>query len=246
VNKAFVFPANLTNGDSKSVAEASAHESGHTFSLYHQSVYDANGQLVNEYNPGDALRAPIMGRSYESQRGTWWSGPSITLTTIQRDLDVLGGNVFGFRDDDHSNVRPDATPLLPSGNTVSATGIIAKVGAPNVNDIDYFSFETQAGQVSFTLDVAPLGPMLDASLFLYDFNGIVITQAATASLGETLVATLAGGTYYLAVRGAGGYGDLGQYSLAGTIVAIPEPVIPACISAIGLLAVAGRGRRRNS
>src|SRR2546421_2161282 len=75
-NIAFVFPGHLGNGLPKYVVESASHEAGHGFALKHQSVYDATGAKIAEYNPGDANHAPIMGNSYFSTRGQWWRGPS--------------------------------------------------------------------------------------------------------------------------------------------------------------------------
>lgn len=65
--------------------------------------------------------------------------------------------------------------------------------------------------------------MLDATLELRDGNGQLLASADTASLGESLTSSLpAAGTYYLIVRSKGNYGDLGQYSISGTLP--QEPV----------------------
>lgn len=58
-NTVYVFPNNLGNGNPKSVAEASSHESGHAFGLSHQSAYNASGTKTAEYysGPGDGLCA---------------------------------------------------------------------------------------------------------------------------------------------------------------------------------------------
>ena len=220
-NTVFVFPGNLNNGDPKRVGEASSHESGHGFGLAHQSLYGPQGQFIDEYHPGDALRAPVMGRSYDAARGLWWRGPTYTVNTIQDDLLDISNpftNAFGYRADDHGNTIGNATALAQNGSDVSAFGVLEQT-----SDADYFNFSTLAGDVSFSLDVAPFGPTLDASLALYDSSGLLIGSAATSALGESLSLTLVGGTYSLAVTSAGSYGDIGQYSLAGTIVAVPEP-----------------------
>lgn len=235
-NTVFVFPGNLLNGNPKLVAEASAHETGHAFWLNHQTLFDAQGNFITEYNPGDALRAPIMGRSYESQRGLWWNGTWLTPNTIQDDLQAISDpfvNQFGYRPDDHGNTPATATPMLADGDLVSAFGVIEQT-----SDMDYFSFETLAGDVSFTLAVAPFGPMLDASLSLFDAAGMLLIESATASLGESISTSLSDGLYYLAVSSAGNYGDLGQYWLSGTVVAVPEPAFGAVVglAALSLLA----------
>jgi Matrixin. len=52
----FVFTALHVNGAGqyviKNIAEASAHEAGHTLGLYHQSVYNASCVKIAEYNAG--------------------------------------------------------------------------------------------------------------------------------------------------------------------------------------------------
>ena len=59
--------------------------------------------LTNQYNPGTAAVAPIMGMAYSSTRGVWWYGPSGSSTHFQDDMAVIAGttNGFGYRFDDH-------------------------------------------------------------------------------------------------------------------------------------------------
>ncbi len=225
-NKAFVFSSNLANGDPKRVGEASSHETGHEFGLQHQSLYNAQGALLNEYNPGNPLKAPVMGNSYSSARGLWWRGPSFAPTAIQDDLASItraGTGIF-YRADDHADLPAGATPLALSGNSVSGAGIITRIA-----DVDYFSFETLAGEVALQVGVPSLGPMLDASLSLFDSTGQLIASSATAGLSESIFRTLSAGNYSLAVRSAGNYGDIGQYFITGTIVAVPEPLCAALL-----------------
>ena len=77
----------------KYIAEASSHEVGHTFGLYHQSSYDASCNFLAEYFAGFGTsttgRAPIMGNSY-SRPGYWWIGPtSASCNHIQNDSLVI-------------------------------------------------------------------------------------------------------------------------------------------------------------
>jgi hypothetical protein len=235
-NLAFVFPGHLDNGNPRYVAEASAHEAAHGFALAHQSLW-VNNNLVAKYNPGDANRAPIMGKSYFATRGQWWLGPSEDMTT-QDDLRLLVRN-FSYRIDDHpgsplgSLGAADAL-LLGADQSISGFGVIEKS-----TDADFFSFVTAGGPAIINADVAPFAPMLDLSLGLYDAAGNPLVSAATASLGESISAFLAPGTYKLGVFGAGGYGDLGQYFISGFV---PEP--GSAIAVAGMLIVCLTRRHR--
>jgi hypothetical protein len=56
--------------------------------------------------------------------------------------------------------------------------------------------------------------MLDVSLAVMDSSGNPLAFVATASLDESItIEGLLAGTYYLVVGSAGGYGDVGQYSV---------------------------------
>jgi hypothetical protein len=224
----WIFPKNLGNGDPHYTAEAASHEPGHAFGLQHQSTYDSLGNKT-EYNPGNSLVAPVMGTSYYSERGLWWLGTSsVSPTSIQDDMAVISktANAFGYRPQDHGQTPAAADPLAVSGNSVSGSGIIAKT-----TDTDFFSFTTGPGAVSLGADVAAYGPTLDLKLLLLDGGGNVIASADTASLGESVSTNLPGGTYSLEVASHGSYGDVGQYTVHGTIVA-PAASAPAAPSAL--------------
>jgi fibronectin type 3 domain-containing protein len=218
-NTVFVFSANLSNGYAKYVADAAAHESGHSFGLQHQSQYDASGNKLNEYytGPGDGT-APIMGNSYSAPRSLWWDGTSsISSTTIQDDMAVIAksANKFGYRADDYGNTATTAAPLAVSGNQLSGSGIIN-----STSDVDDFSFNTDAGAISLSVNVLANYNDLDVRLELRDSGGSLIASASpTDSFGATINATVAGGSYRLVVASSGGYGNLGQYTVSGTVIA---------------------------
>jgi hypothetical protein len=74
--------------------------------------------------------------------------------------------------------------------------------------------------------------MLDLKLTLRDMSGNTIAVADTASLGETLSASVAAGFYAIVVASHGSYGDVGQYTLSGTVqpggpVADTSPTVAA-------------------
>ncbi|MHB1036352.1 MAG: hypothetical protein ACYC0Y_17045, partial [Pirellulales bacterium] len=214
-NTVYIFSDNLGHGFAKYVAEATSHEAGHGFGLYHQSTYDGTGAKTNEYNPGNTNWAPIMGVSYYAARSTWYNGTSTSATTYQDDVTVLSrsANGFGYRPDDHGNTVGTATALSVANNQATGSGILTTTA-----DVDYFSFTTGSGQVSFTLNVAEVGPDLDARLELRRATGEVIASAdPSGSLTATVSATVSAGDYRLAVSSHGTYGDVGQYSISGTV-----------------------------
>jgi RHS repeat-associated protein len=210
-NVAYVFPEMLSR-HGKYVAEASSHEAGHTFGLRHQSLYDANGNLVEEYHPGDANWAPIMGNSYYAVRSTWHNGPDdLGSTHYQYDLAMLAGttNGFGYRADDHGDTTTTATALSGQDVQKTAAGILHSTA-----DKDYFRFTTGEGQIALAVNPASVGPNLDSRLELRDAAGVLVAAADPgASLSASLTADVATGEYYAVVASHGGYGDLGQYTL---------------------------------
>jgi hypothetical protein len=225
----FVFSKNNGNGDPKYTAEGASHEAGHAYGLDHQSLYDASGNRIAEYykGPGDGT-APIMGNSlyYTTPLSRWWYGPNaISSTTYQDDMAVLAGpgNGFGYRPDDHGNTAATASPLAVSGSQVNASGIITATA-----DLDVFSFTTGAGQVSLTVAVETGINNLVPRLELWDAGGsrVIATAGPDANQWATITTTLAAGSYRLAVFSNGGYGNVGQYTVRGTIVPATSVINP--------------------
>ena len=213
-NVVFVFAKNLAGGNAKFVAEAAAHEAGHSFGLEHQSVW-SGGVKTSEYNQGESVRAPIMGTSYYATRGLWWNGTSsLPGGPLQDDMSVIARptNGFGYRADDHGNTAATADPLVQNGANVTASGVIS-----TTSDVDYFSFTATAGTVQFSVNPATFGGMLDATLELRDATGTLLATANTASLSETLSKDVTAGSYRLVVKSRGNYGDVGQYTVTGIL-----------------------------
>ena len=165
-NIAFVFSQNLAGGNARYTGDAASHESGHGFGLNHQSTYSGT-TLVQEYStgPGDGT-APLMGSSYAARRSLWWYGPSdVSSTTYQDDMAVIARptNGFGYRPEPADSTPASAFPLVvQNGTQVSAAGLII-----HPTDLDYYSFTSGPGVVSFTVsvpaDVSNLAPRIAAA-----------------------------------------------------------------------------------
>ena len=217
-NVAYVFSSTLGSGNPRFVAEAASHEAGHLFGLEHKATWNGS-RLVAEYSSGTDALAPIMGVGYYADRTTWTAGATADGPAVkQDDLAVLASSVngFGYAPDDHGNTLATASPFSVSDSSVGQSGQIGVSG-----DRDLFKFTTGGGQLSFRLDVATYGPNLDAIIELQNSTGQMVTYAnPSSSFGASLTATVGAGTYYLVVRSTGGYGNLGRYSLDGTV---PRP-----------------------
>jgi hypothetical protein len=236
-NTVYVFPKNLGNGNAKYTGEASSHEAGHGFGLDHQSRWNGN-TLVQEYysGPGDG-RAPIMGNSYSATRGVWWSGTSsMGPTSMQDDMAVIARsqNGFRYRVDDHGNTANSATPIVTEGSQLSVAGIIT-----NTSDVDYFTFTTAAGSITLNVNVPDSVNNLDAVLQLRDAGDNLIAVAdPSTSFGAMITATVAAGSYRLVVASHGTYGDVGQYTITGSVVA-PSDVVNAPTGLVAVEASSG-------
>src|SRR6187455_2577855 len=115
----FVF-SSLLGYSVKKIAEACSHEAGHTLGLRHQSLYDANGVKLNDYNwgqgSGEIGWAPIMGASYNENLSLWHYGPnSLSATTMQDDVAKIAA-VVGLISDEYANSTASATALSSPKN----------------------------------------------------------------------------------------------------------------------------------
>ena len=220
-NTAYVFPENLADS-AKNIAEAASHETGHTFGLEHQSEY-SGATLVEEYNAGNPVWAPIMGIGYYSTQTLWHNGATPTASTaLQDDLAILSGvtNGFGYRADDIGDTFAAAT-ALPSGS-LSQTGIIGLS-----TDSDVYSFTMSATDtVVINAAGASSGTNLDIVLDLYSNSEVlIVSDAPTGTLTASINQSLSPGDYYLVVRGGGDYAEVGEYTLTGTIPSEGPPVL---------------------
>ncbi|GAB4092671.1 zinc metalloprotease [Flaviaesturariibacter terrae] len=232
----FVFTA-LLNYNTKWLAEAGAHEAGHTFGLRHQAAYNSSCVKLTDYNQGTGSGeigwAPIMGVGYYRNMTTWNLGPNnLGCSTSQSDVDIITKTANGvtFRADD----VPDTRELARSagfGQTFDVQGVIEKR-----SDIDMFRF-TLGSASHFRLDAVPfntgsdnLGSDLDIVVKLLDADGNQLGVYNPEPLLSSVIDTLLPeGTYFLSVDGNGNqyapeYGSLGSYSLRGS--SMPLTVLP--------------------
>lgn len=230
-NVAYAFENNLGNGNVKYTTEAVSHEAGHLFGLNHQAVWNGT-TMVTAYNQGNADWAPIMGVGYYSARTTWHNGPTnLGPTTYQDNIAVLAGanNGFGLKADDFGNSISTASQLAASGSTVSFAGLLG-----HHQDLDVWQFTTAGGAASFTLNAATHSPNLDSILELRDAGGNLLAIAnPTGTFNASINATLGSGSYYVIARSDGAYGNMGQYTLNGSVQGLnenPPTVYPPEIS----------------
>lgn len=85
---AVVNPVNLEN-NARNIGDAIAHEVGHMAGLMHQVVLDSTRNFIlQDYNMGDSLSAPIMGCSYFAKEAIWTAGWN-TIGMWQDDKMIL-------------------------------------------------------------------------------------------------------------------------------------------------------------
>src|SRR5262249_9424399 len=156
-----------------------------------QSTYGPTGWQTNLYNPGNATIAPFLGNANYNGRGVWWNGADAVYWVdpsgnpqhqSQDDLSIITNstNAFGYRTDDHGNSATTAAALTVSGNTATGSGIIETAA-----DVDFFSFTTTGGLVSFSERGAQFGQMLDAKVQVFNAAGQQVAIGDTANLNET-------------------------------------------------------------
>jgi hypothetical protein len=240
-NTVFTFADALGGGSAThNLATTSSHEAGHAFGLRHHSLYDANGNFVEEYHPGFGEYGPILGAAFTvEERDTWYDGPANNgFDDIQADMEFLtraSNRTFDFREDDHGDSRSTATvPELLDGGAIDLPDNIITTH----DDQDFFEIETAAGTIEFTATVADVdsarsrGNNLDVVLNLYNSNGNLLASAAPDDSYDAFIELdVAEGTYYLEATSIDLYGSAGQYDITGRV--IPLPGDPVILSPIG-------------
>lgn len=235
---AWVFPASLGQ-KAKNMAEAAAHEAGHTLGLGH------DGSGASSYYAGSSLWGPLMGSPYAAAVTQWSRGSYPGANNIEDDRAVIGAHGLPPRIDEAGAGPATAADLgaLPDG-----TGVIAGPA-----DADWYALTACSGILTASASPAAVGPNLDIVLELRDAAGAVMSSHAPATtrtaagingMGASLTIPLTGGPYYLSVSGGGSgdggasgwgtggydsYGSAGSYQLlmsgcaGGAGVPVPPP-----------------------
>jgi hypothetical protein len=247
---------NLLNYSTKNIAEAGAHEPGHTLGLRHQASYDASCNLISSYNygygSGETSWAPIMGVGYYRNVTTWHNGPnSLGCNTIQNDMSVITSTANGisFVTDDYGETFNGANSASFANNKFTKTGAIT-----DPSEKDMFKFNMSSNK-RLKLDAIPTnvgagdaGSNVDLQISLYDGSkNLIKTFNPTEAVSVSLDTALTNGTYYVLVDGVGSeyvpeYGSLGSYSL----IAEEAPLTALPLHELSLRGKAGDGSQKFS
>ena len=237
----WVFANNL-GGNEKRIAEAAAHEIGHSFGLKHDGTSEE--EYFDGFGSGHGHNgwAPIMGAGYLQPLTQWSRGEYDDANNSQNDLAVIASaeNKVHIARDDHGNDFRTATPLrtVPD-QPIEVDGLIS-----SSSDKDVFSFEFGGGVVNLQIEGARLGSNLDIQATVLDRDGREIRSFNPAgSLTATVQTLLPSGRYYLQIDGVGNgdpetngyseYGSVGRYTIRGTVsnvvTFVPVPTLPTTI-----------------
>jgi Metallo-peptidase family M12 len=211
-------PAFVFTGDVpvRTIAEAVAHEAGHTFGLNHDGTSSA------VYYNGHGAWAPIMGRGTSASRPVtqWSKGEYAGANNTQDDIEQIA-SLTGFRPDDHGG-SPERATVVGSSSTTS--GVIGTTG-----DRDVFAVDVGAGDLAVTLSPPPGSETwsnLLARLVVRDSSGVVLateTPSVPSSWSIDVTLPVTPGRYTLEVEPIGWldassgfttYGSLGAYHLS--------------------------------
>jgi PKD repeat protein len=230
---ALVFPENLANGE-KYIAEACAHECGHTLGLSHDGTTSGTTYYAGS-GSGATGWAPIMGNGYYQNLTEWSKGEYAGANNTQDDLAIIAG-YLGYMADDHGNTPATAT-VLPAGSQIDVLGNIERN-----SDVDVFKFSAGAGAITLNIAQADLGPNLDATVSLFDSAGTLVAVSNPIDLlGCAISVAVNAGTYCLQVGSTGrgdplsggysSYASVGRYSITGTVVDPSGTVPPVAVIA---------------
>jgi len=231
---AFIFPQELSN-NAKYIAEAAAHEIGHTLGLYHSS--QTNG---NEYYAGHADWAPIMGVGYYKDVVQWTKGDYPLSNNTQDQIYLITLRVPRLTDEHGSTAT---TASVVSGQTLVAGGVIS-----DRSDTDWFKITAGQGVVNVNGLAASPSANLKLSLSLVDEAGNVLATGTSSGMNSNLSVPVLGGNYYIVVDGLGtgdaltaytDYSSIGRFSLSGSWTAATVANVPPVALTTGTTPTSG-------
>jgi hypothetical protein len=117
------------------------------------------------------------------------------------------------------------------------------------SDVDEYAFDSGAGTVSFTISVPPNVSNLAPKVAIQDSGGATIAAAGPSAVDFSASVTVnlpAAGSYRLVVASNGGCGNVGHYSISGTIVAPTAGGGSGGTSGIGGSSAGGEGGSSSS
>lgn len=223
----WVFPVNGTGTSPKTVSAATSHEDGHHLNLQHQHDENSGGEYSSNNNAsGNGSYAPIMGTTYNSQRGTWRQGKPGTNANDVAGLET-NLNIGPLLDSGVGHTLATASTLAVNLDGTINAGLAKSFIMPKSSTSysavgedsytkDYFSFQAAGGAISITANdgseflqagTADPGATMRSILRILDINGTVLgtsTEDGTTLL-HTWNGSLAAGTYYAQVVSYGAY-----------------------------------------
>lgn len=217
-----------TSFDPMIVAQAAAHEVGHTLGLSHDGTAAHDNVAAQPYSFGTAAWGPIMGGAMNRAVSQWSQGEYANANNTEDDLQVIQNNGLPLRADDHVG-----TTDLGAQASYGVSGVIG-----TRTDTDDFSVSLPC-TTTLTVNAKGIGKQtaLDLSLTVLDGNGATVATSSPAStysgnpqvsagMNASVSIPNATGTYTLRVDGVGNgnaagngwsdYGSLGQYTLTST------------------------------
>ena len=220
-NTVFVFTDNFGNNSlyQLQIATTASHEAGHAFSLLHRSVWSADGKTVTkQYDPGTDVWTPIMGQHKSTDRTTWGRGVTEQgAYTWQDEFATLGG-LLGFRADE-----PALTTLTSNSPTAYGATLVGAGVINTATDVDVFQFTTGGGQIKITAKAAQIGANLIPVVELCSASTLIRAGTPNGFTQSVIDVNLPAGTYYLRMKGAGDYGDVGQYTVSVATTRLTAP-----------------------
>ncbi|HYF33116.1 MAG TPA: hypothetical protein VD993_18455 [Chitinophagaceae bacterium] len=225
---AWVF-SNVLGNNAKYIAEACAHEAGHTLGLHHQSTYDANCVKTAEYSPGQGSGeigwAPIMGVGYHKNLTTWHNGTNaVGCNVMQNDITTIINAGITFRNDEHGDSHKSASNIVLSGLNFTISGIVNQSADKDVFKIVLTHTQNlKLTAIPQNVGIGNAGANVDIRITLLNAKVDTIGRYnPTLLLNAGVDTNLTQGTYYLVAEGIDNanlrdYGSLGYYSLTGAL-----------------------------